>query len=77
MEQMLANRLGGINMGNDNYNPLLALDIVRKVILKLHVLHSWAADIAVMVDNFYNPNLLLTSTLRFITQRDKNKITYN
>lgn len=31
MEQTLANRLGGINMGNDNYNPLLAMDIVRKM----------------------------------------------
>ena len=30
-EETLANRLDGINMGNDNYNPMLALDVIRKV----------------------------------------------
>lgn len=31
MEQLIANRLGGLVMGNDNYNPLLVLDIIHKV----------------------------------------------
>ncbi|XP_071148173.1 serine-rich adhesin for platelets-like isoform X3 [Mytilus edulis] len=30
-EETLANRLDGINMGNDNYNPMLALDVIRKM----------------------------------------------
>lgn len=31
MEQLIANRLGGLVMGNDNFNPLLALEIIHKV----------------------------------------------
>ncbi|XP_062583894.1 uncharacterized protein LOC134245638 isoform X2 [Saccostrea cucullata] len=31
-EQLIANRLGGLVMGNDNYNPLLALDVIHKMI---------------------------------------------
>jgi hypothetical protein len=31
MEQLIANRLDGLVMGNDNYNPLLVLDIIHKV----------------------------------------------
>ncbi|CAC5368270.1 unnamed protein product [Mytilus coruscus] len=30
-EETLANRLDGIHMGNDNYNPMLALDVIRKM----------------------------------------------
>ena len=30
-ELLLDNRLGGINIGNDNFNPLLAMDIIHKV----------------------------------------------